>query len=111
MKLFIILINAFVSIQAYAGSVDDVPMNCLEKAEKRMDSYKRLSLVSACRDRHEPNKEYYTFCEGSGCTGFTTTYTNKICKLTDWWSGQDDQDPIDPTEWKKGCLTSDDFSL
>lgn len=91
-----------------AGSYEDVPMNCLEKAEKRMEKYSRMSLVSVCRDRKNPVQEHYTFCDGSGCTGFTAE-SDKSCKFSGWWDGQDDQDAIDPTEWEKSCLTADDF--
>jgi hypothetical protein len=91
-----------------ATEIDGVQYNCFEKSSQRMAKYKRLSLVSVCRDRASKNLEHYTFCDGSGCTGFTSN-SFKSCNTTDWWNGQDDQDQIDQTEWKESCLTADDF--
>lgn len=107
MKIFLLM--TFFSKLAIAGVVDGVPMNCIGKAESRMSREVDHSLVAACRDRKNPKQEHYTFCNGSGCTGFTAVFENKKCVLTNWWSGQDDQDQIDPIEWKKDCLVKDDF--
>ncbi len=101
---FLFLINTVV-----AGEIDGVPMNCSSVAEQRMSKKTAFSMVSACRDRQEPTREHYTFCNGSSCTGFTTTFKDKSCKLSDWWDGQDDQDSIDETQWNEDCLTSGDF--
>ena len=94
-----------------AGSFDGVPMNCMEKAEAVMSKNKRMSLGSVCRDRKNPNKEFYTFGDGSSLTGFTATFSGGKCQLSNWWSGQDDQDQIDEEEWKTNCLTDADFKV
>lgn len=108
MKGFILLVS-MTSTFAFAAEFDGVPMNCLKVAETRMAKETRMGLVAVCRDRQNPNKEHYTFSDGSRLTGFTTTFTNKKCQVSDWWHGQDDQDQIDQDEWKADCLTSDDF--
>lgn len=103
-----LLASVLFSVNALAGSFDGVLLNCLEKAEVRMSKYERMGLASVCRDRKSPSKEHYTFCDGSGCTGFSADSANS-CKFSDWWDGQDDQDSIDPVEWKESCLTEEDF--
>ncbi len=102
------LMMILVSLNIVAGEIEGVTFSCDQKAEKRMERYKKHSMVSACKDRKKSNLEHFTFCDGSGCTGFTAN-TLKSCQFTDWWDGQDDQDPIDPIEWKESCLTADDF--
>lgn len=107
--LLTLLVSSLVSSGAIAGSFDGVPMNCLEKAEAVMASKKQMSLGSVCRDRKNPNKEFYTFGDGSSLTGFTATFSSGKCQLNDWWHGQDDQDQLEEGEWESGCLTEADF--
>ncbi len=104
-SLFLISMLLFSQLIFSATKFDGVELNCLEKAAMRIG---KADLTSVCRSRSNPNEEWYTSCDGSGCFGFKTDF-KKNCKLSDFWSGQDDQDPIDPTEWKQDCLTSDDF--
>ncbi len=106
MKAIILTSLLLVSNSTFAKStLDGVELNCLEKAAKRIG---KNDLTTVCRSRGNPNEEWYTSCDGSGCFGFKTT-ASKACKLSDFWSGQDDQDQIDPTEWKQECLTAEDF--
>lgn len=108
MKSLVFLVMAIFCTSSLAASFDGVLMTCLEVAEKRMSKHKRMSIVSVCRERKNPNKEHYTFSDGSSVTGFTTD-TEQGCTIKDWWNGQDDQDSIDPIEWKKECLVEEDF--
>lgn len=108
MKSLVFLIGSVLSLNILASSIDAVPVSCLQTAEKRMSKQKRMSLVSVCRERKNPNIEHYTFSDGSSLTGFSAD-ASKGCTLNNWWNGQDDQDQIDPVEWKKDCLVEDDF--
>lgn len=108
MKSLLAVFSVLISANLFAASYEGVPMNCLEKAEARMAKYKKMGLVAVCRSRHEPNKEFYTFGNGSSLTGFTAD-SKKSCQFSDWWDAQDDQDQTDPTEWKENCLTEEDF--
>lgn len=108
MKTLAFLLGTFFSLNTLASSFDGVPVSCLQTAEKRMSKYKRTGLVSVCRERKNPNIEHYTFSDGSAMTGFSAD-AGKGCTLGNWWNGQDDQDQIDPVEWKKDCLVEEDF--
>lgn len=94
---------------AFGNEFEGVPMNCLHRAEGAMAREKAMSLVAVCRDRKSPNKEFYTFSDGSRLTGFTAHFNENSCQLKDWWHGQDDQDQIDEEEWKQNCLSEADF--
>lgn len=108
MKLLVLVLGVLISLNVLASSFDGVPVTCLQVAEKRMSKHKRMGLVSVCRERKNPNIEQYTFSDGSQMTGFSTD-TAKGCSINGWWNGQDDQDQIDPVEWKKECLVVEDF--
>lgn len=108
MKVLAFFVGVLVGVNTLAATVDGVPVTCLETAEKRMSKQKRMSLVSVCRERKNPNIEHYTFSDGSSLTGFSAD-ANKGCPLSNWWNGQDDQDQIDPVEWKQECLVEEDF--
>jgi len=112
MKIASIVLPLLFSVNLFAKTsiVDGVPMNCVDKADARVAKSKELSLVAICRSRSNPTQEYYTYCGGSGCKGFTAIFKNNQCRLTDFWHGQDDQDMVDPVEWQKNCLVSADFS-
>lgn len=100
---------ALVSNFAQAGSFDGVKLNCLKSSTEVMKEYPELDLITVCRNRADTSKEEYMYCDGSGCSGFVQTFKNNKCELSQWWDGQDDQDYIDPIEWKKSCLVKDDF--
>jgi hypothetical protein len=104
-SLFLVSTLLFSQLIFSTTKIDGVELNCLSKAAKRIGNN---DLTTVCRSRNNPNEEWYTSCDGSGCFGFKADF-KKNCKLSDFWSGQDDQDPIDPTEWKQDCLTSEDF--
>ena len=108
MKIF--LLTTLFSTLALANSIDGVEYNCLPAAEKKGSRLENHSLAYSCRDRKEQTKELFTFCDGSGCTGFTMTFKNNRCVVSDQWTGQDDQDMIDPVEYAESCLTADDFN-
>lgn len=110
MKSLAFVLSFLVSFNVFASSFDGVPMTCLEKAEKRMQKHKRMGLVSVCKERKNPNIEHYTFSDGSQMTGFSAD-VEKGCALNNWWNGQDDQDQVDPVEWKKECLVEEDFKV
>lgn len=98
------------NLLAKSAMLDGVPMNCLNKANAHASKWKNHSLVAGCKSRQNPKLEYYTYCDGSGCSGFTaTSLDNGQCNLSDSWSGQDDQDAINPIEWQEDCLIDADF--
>ena len=99
---------ALVSNFAQAGSFDGVKLNCLKSATEVMKD-SELDLITVCRNRADTSKEEYMFCDGTACAGFVQTFKNNNCVLSQSWEGQDDQDFIDPIEWKKSCLVKDDF--
>lgn len=125
--LLLLFSLAFSFMAVAAETIDGVPFRCVNsirytliknfaernKADKEaIESYKdfiREAPVYTCRDRKNPNLEYISWCDGSGCTGATGKYSKGKCTVYDEWSGQDDQDYIDPEESVKDCLMKDDF--
>ena len=107
MKLFL-LISLFSSL-TLAEKLDGVDYNCLTAVNQTALKIVDHSLTYACRARADQNKEYYAYCDGSGCTGFTMTFKNNRCVLSDRWTGQDDQDVVDPSEYADECLVAADF--
>lgn len=63
----------------------------------------------SCRSRKNPLVEDLAWCDGSGCEGATATVTNGRCVVSNLWTGQDDQDFVDPVEHRRECLVSRDF--
>lgn len=109
--------------------VDGVEVNCLGATQyvlirdfarenpgdvdglREYREYIRGGSLMSCRDRAKPQIEYHTLCDGSGCSGATAELkANGRCEVRDAWSGQDDQDIIDPEEWKASCLVAEDFA-
>ena len=108
MKLFL-FISLFSSL-TLAEKLDGVDYNCLTAVNQKALKIVDHSLTYACRARADQAKEYYAYCNGSGCTGFTMTFKNNRCVLTDRWTGQDDQDTVDQTEYAAECLVASDFN-
>ncbi len=71
----------------------------------------RSGSVVSCRDRGQRQIEWHTWCDGRGCLGAKAELNaNGRCEVSDAWTGQDDQDIIDPDDWKARCLVADDFA-
>lgn len=103
------IVIAMLSNFAMAASFDGVELNCLKSSKKIMKEHTDLQLITVCRNRADTSKEEYMFCDGSSCSGFIQTFKNNKCELSDSWDGQDDQDTINPQDWKKSCLVKEDF--
>lgn len=104
--------------------MDGVPYYCLRSAQyqlikeaaedgdrrEELQKYKDYitgDLFYSCRDRQNPKIEYFTWCDGSGCSGVHMEREMSTCRIKETWHGQDDQDPIeDDTD---SCLKDFDF--
>jgi hypothetical protein len=107
--------------------LEGVPFNCLgqmqygliksfikenagdQEAIKEYKDYIRSMPAYFCRERQDRSSESATWCDGSGCSGISAQLIHGKCVLGEAWTGQDDQDIIDPEEYAQDCLTKEDF--
>ena len=127
----IIFVMLMMSQASYAGKpvevIDGVPFECagmiryqlirehaIENKGDREEiesfiQYIRETPAFSCRDRRNPNIEDLAWCDGTGCSGMSAELKNGKCVTSKGWSGQDDQDYVDPVEHAKDCLVAKDF--
>ncbi|WII73628.1 hypothetical protein QJS83_07045 [Bdellovibrio sp. 22V] len=80
------------------------------EAKEEVANFKKFlqeSLVDGCRHREAPENEDLTFCDGSACYGASAVFKNGRCEVSDYWSGQDDQDGSG--DKAESCLMDFDF--